>query len=126
MRLFIFIALFGLVSARGEVVYEKEIAPILRTYCAGCHNNDEHENQFSVETFSSLRKGGEDHGDPVKPGNADESHLVALPEEPPRLVGVLPHLAREVVERVEFHLVTQPADEREPHRLAVEIPREIQ
>src|ERR1051325_3426508 len=76
MRIAILITVLSLVSARAEVVYEKEIAPILRTYCAGCHNNDEHENQLSVETFASLRKGGEDHGDPIKPGNAEDSFVI--------------------------------------------------
>src|SRR5215212_4060915 len=71
MRIPIFMALAALISARAEVVYEKDIAPILRTYCAGCHNNEEHENEFSVETFARLRKGGEDKGDPIKPGAAD-------------------------------------------------------
>ncbi|HEY6229327.1 MAG TPA: c-type cytochrome domain-containing protein, partial [Verrucomicrobiae bacterium] len=90
MRLAILITVLSLVSARAEVVYEKEIAPILRTYCAGCHNNDEHENQFSVETFSSLRKGGEDHGDPIKPGDSDASFVIkslesrVKPHMPPR------------------------------------------
>src|ERR1051325_4616406 len=90
MRLAIPITIFALVFARAEVVYEKEIAPILRTYCAGCHNNDEHENQFSVETFSSLRKGGEDHGDPIKPGDSDASFVIkslesrVKPHMPPR------------------------------------------
>src|SRR4051812_3146622 len=90
MRLFIFIALLALVSARAEGVYEKEIAPILRTYCAGCHNNEEHENELSVETFASLSKGGEDKGDPIQAGNADDSFIVkslekrAKPNMPPK------------------------------------------
>jgi WD40 repeat protein len=90
MRLPILITLVALVSARAEVVYEKEIAPILRTYCAGCHNNEEHENEFSVETFASLRTGGEDRGDPIKAGNADDSFIIrslekrAKPNMPPK------------------------------------------
>ena len=48
--------------------YEAEIAPILRTYCAGCHNDTDLEGDLSMETFAALRKGGE-KGDPLK---ADE------------------------------------------------------
>ncbi|HUS35887.1 MAG TPA: c-type cytochrome domain-containing protein [Verrucomicrobiae bacterium] len=77
MRLPIAIALLAtLITARAAVVYEKDVAPILRTYCAGCHNNEEHENEFSVETFARLRKGGEDKGDPIKSGAPEESFLI--------------------------------------------------
>ena len=40
--------------------YERDITPILRTYCSGCHNNRDREGELSVETFASLRKGGAD------------------------------------------------------------------
>ncbi|MDG1832977.1 MAG: hypothetical protein P8J63_07110, partial [Verrucomicrobiota bacterium] len=39
--------------------FHKDVAPILREYCAGCHNDDDLEGEFSVETFKSLMKGGE-------------------------------------------------------------------
>ena len=48
--------------------YHRDIAPILRTYCAGCHNDTDLEGEFSMETFAALRAGGE-KGDPLK---ADE------------------------------------------------------
>lgn len=76
--------------AHAEIVYEKDIAPILRTYCSGCHNDEDHENDFSVETFASLRKGGSDKGEPIKPGHADDSFLIkaiesrAKPHMPPK------------------------------------------
>lgn len=80
----------GLVGfARAQIVYEKDIAPILRTYCAGCHNQVDLEGEFSVETFTSLRKGGE-KGDPIQPGRADDSILIksiehrARPNMPPK------------------------------------------
>ena len=56
--------------------YEQEIAPILRTYCSGCHNDREAESGFSVERFAALRKGGEGSGDPVVPGDAAASVLI--------------------------------------------------
>jgi hypothetical protein len=56
--------------------YERDITPILRTYCSGCHNDREQEGEFSVETFASLRKGGVGSGDPVVPGDAAASVMI--------------------------------------------------
>lgn len=65
--------------AHAEPVYERDIAPIFRTYCAGCHNDADREGDFSLETFAGLRAGG-DKGDPLKPGSADASLLIKLIE----------------------------------------------
>lgn len=65
--------------AGAEVFYERDIAPIFRTYCAGCHNDADREGDFSLETFSGLRAGG-DKGDPLKPGDPDASLLIKLLE----------------------------------------------
>ncbi len=44
----------------GETVdFHKDVAPILREYCAGCHNNVDLDGEMSVETFKLLMKGGE-------------------------------------------------------------------
>ncbi|MFM8378675.1 MAG: WD40 repeat domain-containing protein, partial [Planctomycetia bacterium] len=56
--------------------YEHDVAPILRTYCSGCHNDREAESGFSVERFASLRKGGDGAGDPVAPGEAAASVMI--------------------------------------------------
>ena len=47
--------------------YDRDVAPILRTYCAGCHNDRDREGELSVERFASLRAGGAESGDPVVP-----------------------------------------------------------
>lgn len=60
-------------------LYERDIAPILRTHCAGCHNDADREGEFSVETFSSLNQGG-DKGATLKPGDPEGSLLVKLIE----------------------------------------------
>ena len=60
-------------------LYERDIAPILRTHCAGCHNEADREGEFSVETFSSLKQGG-DKGSTLKPGDPEGSLLVKLIE----------------------------------------------
>ena len=56
--------------------YEREIAPILRTFCSGCHNGRDMEGELSVETFASLRRGGSGSGDPIVPGNAAASVMI--------------------------------------------------
>ena len=76
------LALLGLAAlptlAR-EWVYERDIAPILRTHCAGCHNDADREGEFSVETFAGLRQGG-DKGGTIRPGDPEGSLLVRLIE----------------------------------------------
>lgn len=62
-----------------EWVYERDIAPILRTHCAGCHNDADREGEFSVETFAGLRQGG-DKGVTLKPGDPGASLLLKLIE----------------------------------------------
>ena len=54
--------------------FHKDVAPILREYCAGCHNDDDLEGEFSVETFKSLMKGGE-NGAGIVAGKARGSLL---------------------------------------------------
>ena len=69
--------------------FHKDVAPILREYCAGCHNDLDLEGEFSVETFNTLMKGGE-NGASIKPGNATDSLFIkavtkqAKPYMPPR------------------------------------------
>ena len=76
--------------ARGEDVdFHRDVAPILREYCAGCHNDDELKGELSLETWKLLMKGGED-GPSIKPGDAAGSRLIELlsgkkkPYMPPR------------------------------------------
>jgi hypothetical protein len=66
-------------SALGAVSYEREVAPILRTYCAGCHNDVDREGEFSVETFAALAQGG-DKGRTLVPGQSTDSLLIKLIE----------------------------------------------
>lgn len=56
--------------------YEHDVVPILRTYCAGCHNDTDKEGDLSVERFASLRAGGAESGDPVVPGEPDASVML--------------------------------------------------
>ena len=75
----LFLTLIAMQLVAAPVDYAKEVAPIFRSYCAGCNNDADYEGDFSLETFAELRKGGED-GDPIKPGDDAESLLIRLVE----------------------------------------------
>lgn len=82
LRLLLLVGGMGWISAPASArdwLYERDIAPILRTHCAGCHNDSDREGEFSVETFAGLRAGG-DKGSTLKPGDPDESLLIRLIE----------------------------------------------
>ncbi len=57
--------------------YHTDIAPLLRDYCAGCHNGGDYEGGFSVETFAELMEGGESEDETILvPGHPDRSYLL--------------------------------------------------
>lgn len=71
--------------------YHTDIAPLLRDYCAGCHNAGDYEGDFSVETFAALKAGGATKEKKILvPGKPDESYLLqtilkaAKPGMPPK------------------------------------------
>jgi hypothetical protein len=64
--------------ALGDVSYERDVVPIIRDYCAGCHNHEEMEGDFSLETFQALKEGGETGATMVVPGQADNSFLIQV------------------------------------------------
>lgn len=72
-----------------EVVWT-DVAPLLRDYCAGCHNDQDLEAELSVETFQALKQGGESEKTMIVPGRPDESYLIqvltekAKPKMPPK------------------------------------------
>lgn len=87
------------------VDYEREIAPIFRSYCVGCHNRTDLEGGFSVETYARLRTGGTDHGDPIQPHQPEQSFLfravtwAAKPHMPPKDEPQVPDGEREILRR---------------------------
>jgi len=77
--------------AAAPVDYHTDIAPLLRDYCAGCHNEGDYEGGLSVETFAALMEGGETEDKTILvPGKPDESYLLqtllktAKPAMPPK------------------------------------------
>lgn len=57
--------------------YEKQIAPIFKKYCAGCHNQTEFEGKFSLESFADLQKGGA-RGAAVVAGDSKNSRMMRV------------------------------------------------
>ncbi|MBU6178529.1 MAG: hypothetical protein KGR69_02640 [Verrucomicrobia bacterium] len=79
------------ILAAAPVDYHTDIAPLLRDYCAGCHNAGDYEGGLSVETFAALMEGGETEDKTILvPGKPDESYLLqtvlktAKPAMPPK------------------------------------------
>ena len=60
--------------------YRKEIAPIFRKYCNGCHNAKEAEGELVLESFPKLMQGGE-NGKILVPGKAGKSRLILVLEK---------------------------------------------
>ncbi|MDC0937179.1 hypothetical protein OAS39_12920, partial [Pirellulales bacterium] len=79
-------------SAHGEdaatSLYARHIQPILTKYCVGCHNQEDREGGFSLETFSDVQQGLDD-GPVILAGQPNSSRLyrvvsgLAEPRMPP-------------------------------------------
>jgi hypothetical protein len=65
----------GTLTADQPPSYTKQVKPFLAKYCLECHNADKARGGLVLETFQSLRQGG-DHGSVFVPGKPDESPLV--------------------------------------------------
>jgi WD40 repeat protein len=69
--------------------YRGQIAPIFTKYCTGCHNDEDREGKFSLESFSSLQRGTE-KGPAILPGDPKGSLMIrvlsvtAKPSMPPK------------------------------------------
>ena len=57
--------------------YLKNVAPLLKKYCAGCHNAADKDGELAVDSFAELMRGGE-HGPAVLPGDPESSRLIRL------------------------------------------------
>ena len=69
-----------LFAAPGSPDFHADVAPFLRDYCAGCHNEIDADGDLNLETFALLSKGGESQDDhPILvPGDAEKSYLFQL------------------------------------------------
>jgi len=57
--------------------FDKDVAPILRKYCAGCHNDDDREGKLSVASYDAIQKGGA-RGAAITAGDGQLSRLVRV------------------------------------------------
>ncbi len=66
----------GLFAAEPAVPdYDREVAPIFKKYCNGCHNAKEAEGELVLESFPQLLKGGA-NGAVIVPGDVDKSVMI--------------------------------------------------
>src|SRR6202042_3123199 len=69
--------------------YGTQVAPIFKKYCAGCHNDEDREGKFSLESYAALQRGSA-HGPALLPGDAKGSRIIrvltgaAKPMMPPK------------------------------------------
>ena len=70
------VVMLATAACDGAPVFDRDVAPILRTYCSGCHNDRAAESGFSVERFATLRAGGSGEGASLVPGDAAASVLI--------------------------------------------------
>lgn len=61
-------------AADAHVSFFREVVPILRANCNGCHRPGKAKGGLDLTTHAALVKGGK-HGDSVKPGNVKESRV---------------------------------------------------
>lgn len=71
----------------GKISYRRDVWPILKRHCWGCHSNAVPKGGLILDTFPDLRKGG-DAGPLVQPGRPDESLLVKM------IIGERPKMPR--------------------------------
>ncbi len=57
--------------------YETDVAPLLRKYCAGCHNDTDREGDLSLESFASLQQ-GLPKGPALLPGQSASSRIIRV------------------------------------------------
>lgn len=97
---------FAVVSLRGEssqqkatetdkpvpVSFHRDILPIFRANCLGCHQGAKNLGEYVMTRFDSLQQGGESGEPSIVPGNPDASYLISqitpidghaeMPDEP--------------------------------------------
>ncbi len=107
--------------------YAARVAPIFKKYCAGCHNDEDREGKFSLESYASLQRGTE-HGPALLPGDAKGSRIVRLltgaakpvmpPKDEPRPLAGEIALIQAWIESG-----AHGPEGREPDRLALLVPK---
>ena len=58
------------------VSFEKEVAPIIKERCIGCHGEDQQSGRLRLDTYANMGKGGQ-AGPLLLPRNPNNSHIIA-------------------------------------------------
>jgi len=75
--------IFFIPSPQDTTTYDQDVRPIISKYCLPCHLSDsENPSGLEMDTYASMRKGGE-NGDPVVPGQPEESLMYLKLQDPP-------------------------------------------
>jgi WD40 repeat protein/mono/diheme cytochrome c family protein len=64
-------------EAAGPVSYSKQVQPILRMHCQGCHQPAKKGGEYVMTSFEGLLKGGESGEVAVVPGQPAKSEIIA-------------------------------------------------
>lgn len=59
-----------------QISYSKQIEPIFRTHCQGCHQPAKAQGEYVMTEFDRLVQAGETGEIPIVPGSIEESHLL--------------------------------------------------
>ncbi len=68
---------FTLVAAPPPVSFVRDVAPVLKESCLGCHDARKASGKYDLSTYEKLRTGGPS-GDPITPGDAEASDFYTL------------------------------------------------
>ncbi len=61
-----------------KVSYSKQIEPLMRDKCQGCHQPAKPQGRYEMTTFGRLVAGGESGSPAIVPGKPDDSYLIEL------------------------------------------------
>jgi WD40 repeat protein len=64
-------------SAEDKVDFDRDIRPLLQSYCVGCHTSDEPEGGLDLESHAKLISGG-DSGLALTPGETSSSRMLLM------------------------------------------------
>ena len=90
-------------TGKETISFSKDIAPVLAQNCMGCHGTNQPRNNFSLNIFEGLLRGG-DGGSPIMPGKGADSFLVKKLKgtaSGQRMPVNLPPLADDVIAKIE-------------------------